>query len=65
MHEITRVILTGGPEPLTADEGEACGVRYERDLRETVDQFRDRASAQAEALGCISIIFGPNEDDGE
>jgi len=50
---------------MTADEAEAGGVRYERELRETVDQFRTRAAAQAEAAGEQTIIFGANDDEDD
>jgi len=63
MTEITRIILSGGPEPMTADQGEAGGSKYCREIYESVDQFRDRAAAQAEAAGEQTIIFGASEDD--
>ena len=63
MNEIDRIIISGGPDPMTADEGEAGGVRYEREINETVQQFRDRAAADAEARGCVSIIFGTDDDE--
>jgi hypothetical protein len=65
MSEIDRIILSGGPDPLTADDGEAGGVRYTRALTESIEQFRDRAAKGAEAAGAVSILFGANEDDGE
>jgi hypothetical protein len=65
MNEIDRIIIFGGPDPMTADEGEAGGVRYTRAITESIEQFRDRAAKEAETSGAVSILFGANEDDGE
>ena len=65
MPEIDRIIISGGPEPFTVDEGEAGGIKYHRKITETINSFRDRAAAEAEARGCESIIFGANEEEGE
>jgi hypothetical protein len=59
-----RIILRNSPDPLTEDDGRASGdIKYTRAMTESVAAFRDRATADAEARGCASIIFGASEED--
>ena len=63
MENIVRVLLTNSPDGMTQDDAESGGVKYRRAINESVTAFRDRAAAQAEAQGCVSIVYGASEDD--
>ncbi len=55
---IFRVVLIHDPDGLSEDDAQAGEFKYRRLPDETVEAFRSRASADAEAHGIATIFFG-------
>jgi hypothetical protein len=61
--DIVRVIIKNEPSGMTESDAEyrplsPTSVRVRRREGESVAEFQDRAAAEAEAAGAISVIFG-------